>query len=1610
MFLDTGLSSKRLRIAFFLLAFFMSLFPVEAVQASLISFSGGITATGTTPFDSLDPDGDNLLIRNFDYVSYRFTYVISSTGLGNNSYIELNLQDGTPPAGYSGPAVGHTMTWFQIPASCLNPEYDPAQLDPGESGFTVDGQTLICQLGDITTAQQQTIDFRARVLGHVPNGTILPSPVVVIGADGVTPIPADPDTEGGVMGLPDLTSVAEPRWDVEIGNSVGVFNYAPGSGPSGEDGVIASYRIGVKLNGSRYGAEALDGDLLIYLDVDGLPDGARPMTWPYPPKLDEPDSCKPLNHTDYPLESVSGNVRDLGPVDTAYPDTVANGGTCAATQPGGADTQVIVTLSGFDSTLNHYPIYRRVSQEPLINPYNLNDSSNQWYIINKTLYLWIPIDDFLFGEHTYPTSINTEAYSITGQPNNDVGNTIPPTGNNTREDPFIRELSGSFSKIFYVLDTTGGEFAPRDPNLVGTGNVTMAEPGQRFTSRFSLVNNGTETLYDSMICEKIDNTRLTAQDINDPPGLFDSHFWPEEAAFILRNLSSGYSERLTTGYTVDWGVGGSWASFNTSRHRYTIPYKVGSDHADGRCDDPGIIWYASFYDVPNPESITHVRITLPELEPQDQALFFVSILTRETYLYDTLDILRDSTTETFLAGDPTAGGFGVNQVYAVLPTIGTALYRHSDIVEIVRSTFPQISKQAVGLANHALVGTGQTITYELFPNLTSPGELAFGAEVIVTDVLPPEMTYAGSATFGGSPIVPQIIPNDPAVGYTKLVFNLGTQITGLGQPGNASGDLDPIRFNATVNLSGSDGDNLLNSASIDADYSRYGICEYDLGSDPIDSQDDEGYKTQDETSLADCQYSNWTLEIDNPPGFRISKNSTQSLVELEQPIHYEMTYSIVGATIEDLRIIDVLPYNGDGRTPPSDFSGTLALTNVSLPANDPAAVVYYTRNAPVNIHGDPYDSSNTNLTGSGVNGTNNTVWCLESQFGSGNCPASLGEVTGILVVTNPNLPPDVVYAIGITLQPTGNQIGDIYTNAYSAGSPNFTEFLLSNDVPINVVSGGLTGNVYLDNNNNGVFDTSAGEWGIGNVVVAVECISGPSCTPGTIYSTRTGSDGSYSFTAGDGDIYAGEGAAGTPIADFSGLLSGIWEVRETQPAGYIDGQDTAGSLGGTAGNDVISGILMPAGGLGTAYNFGERLTGSIGDRVWADHNRNGIQNVDEGGLTGVTVTLEGDLLGGGTINRTTTTGEDGIYNFIDLPFGTYTVTVVRASLPAGYTIQTYDLDGLATADEAVVEITQSVPDREDVDFGYAADVYGSISGYVYADMNNDGIKDPDEWGIQGVTVWIECLGGNEAFEGAVYSTRTGPEGAYAFAAGETDIFLGEVVGGTPIGDFAGLGTCTWQINEEQPYGYRDGIDTAGNYGGVVADDQIEMVLPEGGEAVEYNFGEWLIIEPELPPTGFAPGVVTEVTAGTGLALGDGRFELRIPSLGVRSAISGIRYDPLGRSWDVSWLSGVGWLEGTAFPTWEGRTVLTAHNYRANGLAGPFAELESLSYGDLIEVEVNGATTTYMVTSVQVVSENTSWPVLGHVTGDVLTLLTCYGAYIPDSGYVYRLVVEAVPVD
>ncbi|MEB3218102.1 MAG: SdrD B-like domain-containing protein [Nostocales cyanobacterium 94392] len=218
---------------------------------------------------------------------------------------------------------------------------------------------------------------------------------------------------------------------------------------------------------------------------------------------------------------------------------------------------------------------------------------------------------------------------------------------------------------------------------------------------------------------------------------------------------------------------------------------------------------------------------------------------------------------------------------------------------------------------------------------------------------------------------------------------------------------------------------------------------------------------------------------------------------------------------------------------------------------------------------------------------------------------------------------------------------------------------------------------------------------------------------------------------------------------FDNLPPGRYQVEIALPDGSIL----------TTGANPISVNLRPNQNLDSA-DFGIRMTGfdgdspgSIGDEVFNDRNGNGVRDPEEPGIPNVPLTLtlpgpDGQLDTPDDTTRTTTTNDQGIYTFDNLPPGPYRVTVTpplqfpQVTTRGGSQIQT------------TLQPGQSLTN---VDFGLRRPEGGSIGDTVFNDTDGDGVQDEGEPGIPNVQLTLRDSQGN-----IFSSTTTNDNGNYTF--------------------------------------------------------------------------------------------------------------------------------------------------------------------------------------------------------------------------------------------------------
>ncbi|MFC1481656.1 SdrD B-like domain-containing protein [Candidatus Neomarinimicrobiota bacterium] len=187
------------------------------------------------------------------------------------------------------------------------------------------------------------------------------------------------------------------------------------------------------------------------------------------------------------------------------------------------------------------------------------------------------------------------------------------------------------------------------------------------------------------------------------------------------------------------------------------------------------------------------------------------------------------------------------------------------------------------------------------------------------------------------------------------------------------------------------------------------------------------------------------------------------------------------------------------------------------------------------------------------------------------------------------------------------------------------------------------------------------------------------------------------------------------------------------------------------------------------------LTFSVNGSVFLDTNEDGLLDAGENGVAGITVEL---LDADGNVVATATTDSNGNYNFTNVPNSDYTVVVDPEGTLAGLS-STTGSNGAISVDGADVT----------VDFGYALP---NVSGTVFFDLNKDGMQNPGEAGIAGITVTLSDgsttvtdADGNYIFENVLpgtYTVDVDPEGTLAGLTSSTSISQSIDVGYADVND------------------------------------------------------------------------------------------------------------------------------------------------------------------------------------------------------------------------------------
>ena len=304
---------------------------------------------------------------------------------------------------------------------------------------------------------------------------------------------------------------------------------------------------------------------------------------------------------------------------------------------------------------------------------------------------------------------------------------------------------------------------------------------------------------------------------------------------------------------------------------------------------------------------------------------------------------------------------------------------------------------------------------------------------------------------------------------------------------------------------------------------------------------------------------------------------------------------------------------------------------------------------------------------------------------------------------------------------------------------------LVDNTPKNICIGDF---IWLDENKNGIQDSN--ESGIANVTIKLLNEDGD-----VVNTTTTNSNGEYQFCGlHEGEKYYIQVVKPNDNYGFSPKEQGGDDSKDSNL--NSDGKSDLITIG-DSNNDTIDGGLVD----------NTPQTACIGDFVWLDNNKNGIQDSNESGIANIKV----ELYKGDTKVSEVNTDANGKYEFCQLEVGDYHIKVI---VPTGYTLSPKDIGGDDSKDSDIDPTTKESADttlesgENDLTWDAGLMPNGNTGGkehnksaclgdYMWWDKNLNGIQDSDEVGVVNIKVELYDDSNN-----LIATTHTDSNGKYLF--------------------------------------------------------------------------------------------------------------------------------------------------------------------------------------------------------------------------------------------------------
>ena len=390
---------------------------------------------------------------------------------------------------------------------------------------------------------------------------------------------------------------------------------------------------------------------------------------------------------------------------------------------------------------------------------------------------------------------------------------------------------------------------------------------------------------------------------------------------------------------------------------------------------------------------------------------------------------------------------------------------HADVVYIVEPALAISKNNVAGPSD--IVANGQIVEFEINPQVVGSSLDAINS-VTVTDTLPATMEFV---SFTSQPA-----GNPCSFAGTTITCNYGNQFGGWGSADEGRFTFEVVIRNAGPNAT------LTNTAQITGVDSLAGTPVT-----PATSRAQAFTGAPFEEGDIEKAVAEHITECFEAPG-NLHDAGDCTVIAVDGNMVFTLGLENEGnVDLTNYRVVDVLPHladatepasaphpftgvalTGDGRTPPSAFTGSVNL--LSAPVVPAGTTVLYSADDPTTISRDPAEAEA------------NTTWCtpagvavvagVGTVVGTNPCPADLTEVTAIHFDIG-TLSRGATEQLEVHLATDGATCGDIWTNNFGSRTANLFLSIRSNDV--SVMAGFCDPAIDIEKDTNGLqSDTAPG--------------------------------------------------------------------------------------------------------------------------------------------------------------------------------------------------------------------------------------------------------------------------------------------------------------------------------------------------------------------------------------------------------------------------------------------------------------------------------------------------------------------------------------------------------